>query len=115
MSNSRRDDNDREISLTMARQLLGSSCDLSDVQIEQLRSGMYAIAESVVDAFARDYAGDRAQTALAKVPCSDRDSVEERAAILEFDAKLPRDTATRLALVTYIKSLDANDRSSNLP
>jgi len=70
---------------------------LSDAQVTELRDELYAIGNAAV----RTYGTDRPQpfkTLTADMPDDDRVAIEERAAILEFDGKLPRDKAERLAL-----------------
>ena len=64
------------------RRLLGAySHGLSDSQIEDIREGFMEIAHLAVHAFKRDQ----------------QIEIEERAAVLEFDANLPREQAMRTA------------------
>jgi hypothetical protein len=94
------------LSIAKCRQLLGpNQRDLSDQQIEALRTGLYEAASVVlalrVPCRVRT---DPEASALAAVPESDREVVEERAAVLEFDANMSRDTATRQALHAYVRT-----------
>ena len=62
---------------------------------------MYDLANVVIAAYK---AAPGTKPALAEVPESDRPDVEERAAILEFEANLTRKQAEPLALTAYLQS-----------
>jgi hypothetical protein len=88
------------LELNAFRRLLGNAGNtLSDDQVEAVRSQMYVLARETVRQFVR---GRRerlaAKSAYAQLPEDVRIDVEERAAVLEFDAALPRDAAERAAL-----------------
>lgn len=76
---------------------------MSDTQVEALRDQLYAIATVARRAFmaANELPFD---LALGLLSADERHDVEERAAIVEFDGKLSRDQAERLALVPKIHS-----------
>ena len=95
---------DRRLSVEDCRRLIGSSArDLSDAQVERLRNEMYDLASCVVGACNEDRAiGERGTLDL--IPEEDRDGVEERAAVLQFDANMPRSVATRTACASYLRS-----------
>jgi hypothetical protein len=94
-----------ELSLASCRRILGSAGNhLSDEQLRGLRTGMYELAGCAVDAFAQCSAADPEGRVLGMVPEPDRDGVEERAAVLEFDANLTRGAATRAAVAAYLRT-----------
>ena len=63
---------------------------------------MYAFAAMAVGAYRSS--ANAAIQGIGDIPESDRFAVEERAAILEFDANLTREHAERLALAAYLQS-----------
>jgi hypothetical protein len=90
-------------SLKDCRRLLGTAgARLSDNQVEQLRDQLMELAVAVVSLYRRD---DLAleECALQMTLPPDREAIEERAAILEFDAGVPRDLATRTALTGHLE------------
>ena len=97
-----------ELSLAKCRESLGPvASGLSDDEMLRLRAVFYALAESVVPAFQTEHA------ALATVEREDRYDVEERAAILQFDAGATRGRATTTAVAAYHahKRREAKDES----
>ena len=98
-------DHPEELPLKTCRRILGpAGVGLSDAQLEQLRAEMYALARCATEVFLRDSAPEPEASVLALVPAEDRDGVEERAAVLQFDAKMTRGAATRTALGSYVRS-----------
>jgi hypothetical protein len=93
---------DRErISILSCRRHLGPLANaLSDAQVESLRNQYYDIARVALDLHPMDRPMPFA-SALSSVPEEQRLEVEERAAILEFDGRLTRDQAERLALTMH--------------
>lgn len=111
------------LSLERCRKVLGSGCALSDAELERLRDQLYAVADAATTAFMenrhmadtqpphaeRARAPDGSQpvagfdTALTLVPEEGRDAMEERAAIMEYDGELDRETAE-------LESFSANQR-----
>ena len=81
------------LGLTECRRLLGPQCPLSDNELRRVRDELYQLARILV----RSYVGCRT-TSFQSLPKDDRIDVEERAAILEFDGKLPRAGAETLAM-----------------
>ena len=67
----------------------------------RLRDQLYAFAHCAVAAFAQDACDEPGATVLGCLPPDVREEVEERAAILQFDANLPSGLATRAA-VSYV-------------
>jgi hypothetical protein len=93
------------LSLPACRRLLGPVGDsLSDAEVVQLRDQLYALAQSAVAAFAQDAGDEQEATVLGCLPPAVREAVEERAAILQFDAHLPRGLATRIAISACVPS-----------
>jgi hypothetical protein len=94
------------LSLARCRTLLPTEAkDWSDAQVEALRDQLYVLAGVLLDDARRTgAAGSSMNTALPLVPSEHRPDLEERAAILEFDAGLSRDDAERTALTSYVFS-----------
>lgn len=93
------------LSIATCRQLVECSCaHLSDAEVERLRDQLYDIAAQVVLAYdpAQKLFED-ADAALHLVTPNDRENIEERAAILEFDAQMTRDTATRISVAAHVR------------
>lgn len=88
------------ISLARVRELLGESVtDLGWSDLETLREQLYGLANSVCDLYPKGrnaFADER--RILGELEPDVLADVEERAAVLEFDANMTRDQATRLAL-----------------
>jgi len=88
------------------RRLLGPAAHgVPDSQLEELLDGFTELAQFVVDTFVD---GEPARTPGRGIAEDDVVQVQERAAILEFDAGLPREVATRKALAQFKKSRQAN-------
>lgn len=83
------------IGLDECRRLLGEGCRLSDEQLLKVRDQLYEVARVVAAAFVDDaaYSGG----AVRPPDAADLEEIDERAAIMEFDGKLPRQAAERLA------------------
>jgi len=88
------------------RELLrGRAERLSDADLNQLAEGLYMLARHAVGAYPSKGLhsdSESEESALAVLPADEREAVEERAAVLEFDGKMSRDTATRTALSVYV-------------
>jgi hypothetical protein len=81
------------LSLQKCRELLGPSEHLSDSELSQLVNSFYILAEVAVRMHADAV---RASSRSSQAGGEDAD-VEERAAIMEFDGKMPRLVAEGLA------------------
>ena len=82
------------------RSILGTDCNLTDAQLEQLRQELYAFADVAVGAFCafrKPGVYPENGSCLDVIPVHERDAVAERAAILEFDANLKKPEAERQA------------------
>ena len=92
-------------SLQRCREIVGPDSGLDDDQLVQVRDQMYAIADVVADVIGsvrpRPQSGGL-RAAMTLIPGDEREAVEERAAIIEHDAGLPRDEAERQAVVSFI-------------
>jgi hypothetical protein len=99
---------DRELlSLPACRRLLGPvGHSLSDAEVVRLRDQLYALAQSAIAAFAQDACDEPEATVLGCLPPAVREEVEERAAILQFDAHLPRSLATRAAVSAHLTAAE---------
>lgn len=108
------------LTVQQCRAALGGRQDLTDNEIRRLRDQLYAIAEVAVDNFktqqdrqrdVADHAGSgrdevSRERALKLIHGDDRQTFEERAAILEYDGGLDRDVAERRAAL-HIVSRDS--------
>lgn len=93
------------LSLHKCRQLLGAAGDeLTDEQVEKVRDEMYAVARSALShpQTSRGFDAPGPSSAWRLVSGGPREALEERAAILEFDAGLSRDVAERAAFVQFL-------------
>ena len=95
------------LSLDKCRRILGPDCDLSDQDIERLRDQLCDLATvAIVVHEEQRQAGvvmEGNETKLRMIPEDDRDEVEERAAILEFDGGISKQEAERLAVQQYFE------------
>ena len=93
--------------LPACRRLLGPVGEgLSDAEVIRLRDQLHLLAQSAVAAFAQEACLEPEATVLGALPPDVREEVEERAAILQFDAHLPRGLATRAAVAARIKATE---------
>ena len=74
---------------------------MSDAEIEQVRDQLFSVARVVVASL--DPGEQPFSEAIASLPEDQRTEAEERAAILEFEGKLTRDQAERLAISKYLR------------
>ena len=111
------------LSLQRCRFLLGPDCKLSDSQLEQLLEDIYALADIAVESCcAKKVAGaDRGAKphndsgCLSAIPGPERDGVEERAAILEFEGGLAKPAAERQAFGEWVQAQKGPDRPPKKP
>lgn len=94
------------MSVDRCRKLLTANCDLSDVEIEKLRDGMYVLAGVAVEGC---LASSDRQQQMASSGESDEIALE-RAAILEFDSGFKRREAERLAGLRLSQKKEGNKR-----
>jgi hypothetical protein len=100
------------LSLQKCRSLLGTDCNLTDAQLEQLRQQLYAFSEVAIGAFHAQRQGPKSNGSEAKgvsalltqVPEDERQQVEERAAILEYEAGRKKAEAERQAFGEWVQS-----------
>lgn len=94
------------LSLPACRRLLGKAGDgMSDDHLARLRDQLYTLAHCAIAAFVQDASDEPGATVLACLPPDVSEEVEERAAILQFDANLPRGLATRAAVSAYVTAI----------
>ncbi len=87
------------LSVAQCRTLLpGAGEGLTDVEVERLRDGLAAIAGTVLDGARPHGKAATAAEVFQMMPTDLREVVEESAAIMEFDGKVPRDRAERAAV-----------------
>jgi hypothetical protein len=98
------------LSLQRCRFLLGADCNLTDAELEQLRQELYAWSEVAISAFCAQKpllgsCRERGDSPMLKaIPDGERPGVEERAAILEFEAGLRKPEAERQAFGEWTAS-----------
>jgi len=86
--------------LEECRRLIGNDA-ISDAELEALRDRLYQLAQAAIARYASIGNHDKFARGLSMIPEADQADIEERAAILEFDGRLSRDQAERLALSHY--------------
>jgi hypothetical protein len=89
------------IDLCRCREILGSSCQLTDEQLELLRDDLMALANIALDVELREPrlgAQTVFEMAASLLPDEEREEIRERASILEFDGGLARTQAEEDAL-----------------
>lgn len=110
------------LSLQRCRDILGPKCGLDDQQIEKLRAQIYGIANVITDQMGKskprrpdthqeiqEIDADGFQAALKLLTDEDREEIEERAAIIEFEAGTDTDEAERKAIVYAIRGRRENN------
>ncbi len=90
------------LSIQTCRQILGGNCELSDSNLELLRDQLYGLAEVTIASYKLSRK-DEIQT-QQRLTDKEREVWEERAAIIEFEAGLPRSEAESLALNDFARS-----------
>jgi hypothetical protein len=105
------------LSVARCRSLLGPDCTLTEARLDEVRQDLYTLAQISVEGFckrrdpkdvtpaahgsASQGAPLNVPTATSLLPNEDRHAVEERSAILEFEAGLSRQEAEREALLEW--------------
>ena len=89
------------LSLERCRKVLGSGTKLSDEDLAALRDQFYCLASLALEL--RD---QQKKSALETPDGSliDRDALEERAAIIEFEGNVPRDEAERSSVALALEN-----------
>jgi hypothetical protein len=88
------------LSITRCRQLAGGLPGMNDEQVSAFRDLLYGLAGCVLDAHRASLDLDRSE----RLSTDHHSAVDERAAILEFDAGLTRAASQRTALDLHLKS-----------
>lgn len=94
------------LSLQRCREILGRDCLLDDDQLARLRDQFYGLTDVITGKLLAHRSGWSAggfKAALTLLPECEREDVEERAAIIEFDAGLERGQAERKAIQGEIR------------
>jgi hypothetical protein len=89
------------LSLDNCRTLLDRDGEeLNDADLATLREQLYSLATLTVEVFSRSESQQDAsfKDALALFGKSERETIEERAAVMEFEGKLEREIAERSAI-----------------
>jgi hypothetical protein len=98
-------------SLERCRNILGRDCALDDEQVKRLRDQLYGLADIVIDELRdqpkikRNDGQERGvyKAALGLLPESEREDVEERAAIIEFEGGVARGEAEQKAILEVVR------------
>ena len=94
------------LSLPACRRLLGTAGEgVSDDDLARLRDQLYAVAHCAVGVFEVSAKYTAEATVLDCLPADAREEVEERAAIIQFDAHLPKGMASRAAVSAYLTGM----------
>jgi hypothetical protein len=80
------------------RRIVGGQCHLDDAQLETLRDQLYGLARVIVNTYPGHNELDFS-TASRSWASPQRELLEERAAVREFDAGVPRNIAESLAVL----------------
>ena len=95
------------LSLQHCRKVLGTDFDGSDEELANLREQLYTLAMTTADSWLekRVAGSDRGffQSATRLLPADQIETVEERAALIEFDGNYERDEAERLAIESVLE------------
>lgn len=93
------------LSIARARQLVGPDSPLTDEQLARLCDELYPLARAAVSCYLKESAGPRPSTVvqtftavLESLPELEREELEERAAIMEYDGGMDRGEAERAAM-----------------
>lgn len=89
------------LSLDNCRRLLDEDGEaLNDADLATLRDQLYSLASLVLERYSRSECKNNAtfKDALAVFGPSERETIEERAAVIEFEGKLEREIAERTAI-----------------
>lgn len=95
--------NSGRLSVEACREFLSDDSALSDSELRQLRDQLYVLARVALGAYGSPSRFDELTAGLQQ---HDRLDIEERAAILEFEGKLPRDRAERVAVSQYCRQVN---------
>lgn len=89
------------LSIARCRSLLDHP-DLSDQEVAELLNGLRSLADVVLDELQRP-ASLMLEKARRLAPNEDWEAIEERAAIYEYEAEMPRDVSERLAVTDHLE------------
>ena len=113
------------LSLQRCREIVGWDCLLDDDLLVRLRDQLYGLADVITGNLLAHRSGDgeacqenkewsagEFKAALTLLPECEREDVEERAAIIEFEGGTDRDQAERRAILSAVqKRHDAKERN----
>ena len=98
------------LSLQRCREILGAKCRLDDQELERLREQLYGLADVVTDHISSNASPAKSSqpshdfsAALQLLTAEETEDVEERAAIIEFEAGANRDDAEREAIRSALR------------
>jgi hypothetical protein len=95
------------LSLKHCRKVLGNDFDAPDEELAKLREQLYTLAGTIADFWLakRVSVSDSGlcQSAKRLLPDDQIETIEERAAVIEFDGNYERDEAERLAIKSTLE------------
>ena len=92
------------LTLEQYRKAMGEHAkDWSDSKVEEIKRRVDILTDIVIDMYLADRAAGPLAEARAVVPDDIGDELEERSAIQEYDAHLPRGTAERMAVSDHVR------------
>ena len=92
------------LTLDQCRKAMGEHAkDWPDSKVEEIRRQTDILTDIVIDMYLAGRAPGPLGEARAEVPDDIGDELEERSAILEYDADLPRGTAERMAVSDHVR------------
>ena len=92
------------VDLRRCREILGPDCSLTDEQLELLRDQLAGLADIALEAGRGSKGATNAfETVLSLAPEPQRQEIDERASIMEFDGGLLRALAEEAALNDFAR------------
>ena len=92
------------VTLEQCRKAMGEHAkDWPDSKVEEIQRRADILTDIVIDMYLAGRAAGPLAEARAEVPDDIGDELEERSAIQEYDAHLPRGTAERMAVSDHVR------------
>ena len=92
------------LTLEQCRKAMGEPAkDWPDSKVEEFQRRADILTDIVIEMYQADRAAGPLAEARAVVPDDIGDELEERSAIQEYDAHLPRGTAERMAVIDHVR------------
>jgi hypothetical protein len=98
------------VDLRRCREILGPDCSLTDEQLELLRDQLVGLADIALEAGrGSNGATSGFDTVLSLAPEAQRQEIDERASIMEFDGGLQRALAEEAAFNDFARNQTKNE------